>query len=359
MCENPIVITGGTHTPSRLAPRIERSAFTFASRTAFAALWLALCAPCCGARVEGADDTQQEQRIRFRKWSVELLEELRPEVNQAWKRVLSSSPPEIASKLAKVSLEFSDDESPLYFEAHSGVRQSITVGSGGLASIWFFSDLATLYGLKHITQSALMEYWALNRILFLHGDPLLGPFPKLRNELDKADPTFERTAKGIRQSAIFFVLSHEAAHIVMRHSSNRQKGESSEKWRKRLTKQESLADHVASKIVLNDNQLGGAFGLVLFTSMMIFEPRSTKSFERNPHPPNQVRMRALDRFILDAVEKRKVSSLDAEASRRQAERQRSILSSSDKKYSDLISVRDAVIKEGIFPSYNVKYEPTP
>jgi IrrE N-terminal-like domain len=370
MCEDPFVGARRESRPTEPRKEGRRRTHAVGSTTALAVVWCSLI--FYGATAEAAKDTtegqsadtvlreKRERLIKFRKWSADVLEILRPEANLVWRRVIFSSPDDVRSKLEKVTLDFSDDDTPLYFEANPETRESITISSGGLASIWSFSDLATLHGEKHINWDAWMEWCALSRICFLHGDPLLPVYPQIRNEAERSNPEFERIAKGLRQDALFFVLAHESGHIVMRHSSAKEKEESRRQFRERLREQETLADRFASELMLNDRKLGGSFGLVLLTSLMVFEPRGEESFESNPHPPDHLRMRALNQFILNAVENGKARSLDADAIRRLAATQRKILSSTaEQHFRDLISGRDAMIKRGIFPNFGVEYVPTP
>lgn len=307
--------------------------------------------------------TEQEREERDRKLRrllKETLDEFKPEIDHIWKRVIDASGNEEEQKiLRKVTLDYSDDTTPFYFETRTGDSDTIVISAGGLCGIVFLASVCALENVKLIPIEAVIEYCAVCRICVLHGDTLLPPYPDICGKAIKENEEFLETTNIFRREMLFYVLAHEAGHVINRDSAEQREGEDRSVFFERLNRQEAKADSHAFAAIIRRDTLPVVVTMMMVFTAQVFEPRP-KPFHAavvNPHPPDFFRAHVFARFAREALKGGLVPSITDPQERELYihEQDDMVQRTSKENVAAAIRARDHIIHKGIFPHMKLKY----
>lgn len=243
----------------------------------------------------------------------EYNESHRDVVDRTWSRIITLSDKGDAEKLRKARIIYSIDETPLRIEANPGEQPVLLITTGGLRLQNVILEAYALLATGRVDEAWLFQY-----MLYLRQQHLKGA--RFHTASVAAGIVGEEGAKALppiitlylhyRETALFFSLAHEAAHLVHDDVVEQADKESDKAFEQRMQRQETRADKFAVDMMTKQAEFVSAFSTLLFSTLMIYEPRDSVS-DANLHIPDRLRLRVIAGWVRDAVAKNpRVPDLD-------------------------------------------------
>lgn len=306
------------------------------------------------------EEQREERDLKLRILLKETLDKFKPEIEDTWERVIDACANEKEREILKrVTLDYSDDTTPFYFETQIGDSDTITISAGGFCGVVFLAHVCALQNVKFIPIEAVIEYCAVCRICIQHGATLLPPYPEICEKAINENEAFFKTSNFFRQEMLFYILAHEAGHVINRDSAEQRDGEDREAFFARLNNQEGKADSHAFAAIIRSDTLPVVVTMMMVFTAQIYEPRPKPFGDAvvNPHPPDFFRAHMFARFSRDALKNGLVPSITDPQEREQYIQGQDEMAqqTSEKNVAAAIRARDHLIHEGIFPNMKVKY----
>lgn len=279
--------------------------------TGAAAVLLFSVAAAFAAPPSQESETPASKRQRQNR---EYNESHRDVVERTWSRIITLSDKGHAEKLRKTRIIYSIDETPLRIEANPGEQPVLLITTGGLR---LQNVILEAYAL--IATGKVDEAWLFQYMLYLRQQHLKGARFHTASvaagivgeeNVNALPPIYHGLYLHYRQTALFFSLAHEAAHLVHDDVVEQADKESDKAFEQRMQRQETRADKFAVDMMTKQAEFVSAFSTLLLSTLMIYEPRDSVS-DANLHIPDRLRMRVIAGWVRDAVAKNpRVPDLD-------------------------------------------------